>query len=177
MSIEAKIQELQFKKLKIDCITYIIKELTDTLKFPEEYLEIRDSVVSQISPFLVNIQKSIEQDFELNPTEEKARDFTEEQYKSLVYLADRMNAPKVPEKVEPKPPEKNVQPQANDMSHGDKMNFAMNNRHLSGKRVQVLNDANTQVFGSVVGLDAPHVIVKTEAGPTINVPIHKINLA
>lgn len=60
---------------------------------------------------------------------------------------------------------------------GDKLSFALDNSHLGGKRVTVANDKNLTIVGKVVGLDAPFVIVETETGPTIKVPLDKVSLA
>jgi hypothetical protein len=75
------------------------------------------------------------------------------------------------------PPDASKKIVQQELSNNDKMAFALGNRHLADKRVQVLNDQNAQIFGKVVGLDAPFVIVKTETGPTINVPIEKVVLS
>jgi len=58
----------------------------------------------------------------------------------------------------------------------DKLAFALDNRHLAGKSVSIANDKNITINGKVVGLDAPFVIVQTEAGPTIKVPLEKVSL-
>lgn len=63
-----------------------------------------------------------------------------------------------------------------EMSPGEKMNFALDNRHLAGKQVNVLNDKNIDIRGEVVGLDAPYVLVKTTTGPTIKVPLNNVSL-
>jgi hypothetical protein len=62
------------------------------------------------------------------------------------------------------------------LSQTDKINFAMDNRHLGNKKVRVFNDQNMDITGTVVGLDAPHVLVKTTAGPTIEVPLERVEL-
>ncbi len=69
----------------------------------------------------------------------------------------------------PKKPEDNVGP-------NDKLSFAMDNRHLAGKTVSVANDKSIVITGKVVGLDAPFVLVKTDTGPTIKVPLDKVSL-
>jgi hypothetical protein len=61
-------------------------------------------------------------------------------------------------------------------SPAEKLNFALDNRHLGGKMVNVLNDKNVEIKGQVIGLDAPFVIVKTDTGPTIKVPLPNVSL-
>lgn len=61
-------------------------------------------------------------------------------------------------------------------SPSEKMNFAMEHRHLGGKQVQVENDKNLTIRGKVVGLDAPFVIVQVDGGPAIKVPRDKVAL-
>lgn len=62
------------------------------------------------------------------------------------------------------------------VSPNDKLAFALDNRHLGGKVVSVINDKNINIKGKVVGLDAPYVMVKTDTGPTIKVPLDKVSL-
>jgi hypothetical protein len=62
------------------------------------------------------------------------------------------------------------------MGPGEKLSFAMDNRHLAGKAVSVSNDKNITIKGKVVGLDAPFVLIQTETGPTIKVPLDKVSL-
>ncbi len=182
MSIEAKIQELMLKKKKIDYLKYVEDLIRNDTKCID-YKSVKDDVVSTITPHIMKLIQSIENDTEVKYADNQ--EFSPEQFKALVFLADRVNAPKpTPSAVQvnetPAPsayqPEQPIAaPKKDLLSHNDKMNFAMNNRHLADKRVQVLNDANTPIYGKVVGLDAPHIIVKTEAGPTINVPVEKVN--
>ena len=62
------------------------------------------------------------------------------------------------------------------VDNNDKLTFAMDNRHLANKRVSVANDKGLTVAGEVVGLDAPNVVVKTDTGPTIQVPLGNVSL-
>lgn len=184
-SIEAQIKALQMKKKKIDYVSYIadlIKNDTHCIDFKD----VQKEVVEQIEPFLVKLMDGIEKDQEVSL--ENGEGLSTDDVKVLKLLAQKaMNRqPSVPNAnvqlsnaangafSQESPPAKSKQQELREMSHNDKMNFALNNRHLGNKRVQVLNDQNAQIFGTVVGLDAPHVVVKTETGPTINVPLEKI---
>lgn len=62
------------------------------------------------------------------------------------------------------------------VSVAEKASFALDNRHLGGKMVSVENDKNMTIRGKVVGLDAPFVIIQTDTGPTIRVPLEKVSL-
>lgn len=185
-NIDAQIKALQLKKKKIDYLTYVTDLVKNDTKCID-FKEVKDEVVKKILPFLKELAAAIEQDIEVKPkTDELA--FSQDESKALKAIAA-----KILNKTEPVPPSQNgafsqetpsqvpqaqasvqAKKQAEGLSTSDKMNFAMNNRHLADKRVQVMNDQNAQIFGKVVGLDAPYVIVKTETGPTISVPIEKV---
>lgn len=172
-SIDAQIKALQLKKKKIDYIAYIVDLLKNDTKCID-FKDVKKEVVSQIEPFLKDLVSAIETDSEVKKAEGSSiPGLTPEQAKALVQVADRvLNKPEVAavdalKQAAPKPQEV-------EMSPGDKISFAMDNRHLSNQRVQVINDTNAQIYGTVVGLDAPNIIVKTETGPTIKVPLNKV---
>jgi hypothetical protein len=178
-NIDAQIKALLLKKKKIDYVSYVadlIKNDTHCIDFKE----VQDEVVSKIEPFLLGLMDAIENDTLNKTAVNQENQLSPEQLSALKLVADKvLSKPSTPQQsqtntqnfsqdtqsVAPQKPIGNVQ---------DKMQFAMNNRHLANVRVQVLNDQNAQIFGTVVGLDAPHVVVKTETGPTILVPIEKV---
>ena len=174
--IQEQIKALQVKQKKIDYVSYIADLVKNDTKCID-YKDVQEEIVGKIEPFLLQLIESIEKDVEVKSTSTES--FSEEQKQALKMVADKLLTkpaqpaatggftPETPAPQQPKP-------RPSEMSNSDKMNFAMNNRHLGNKRVQVLNDQNAPIFGTVVGLDAPHVIVKTETGPTINVPLEKI---
>lgn len=178
-SIDAQIKALQMKKKKIDYISYIADLVKNDTKCID-FKEVQSEVVSKIEPFLIELMTAIETDSEVKPKDSKSLDEKEIDVLKAVAQKIMTKPPTVPdvqplakpngaynqESASTKPP-----PEAN--PH-DKMNFAMNNRHLANRKVQVLNDQNTTIIGNVVGLDAPHVLVKTETGPTIKVPLEKV---
>lgn len=172
-NIDAQIKALLLKKKKIDYVSYIadlVKNDTKCLDFKD----VKDEVVSKIEPFLLTLMTSIEADGEQQKTESKSS-FDEKELQALKIIASKVlnkaaETPNTP--FQPTPPAPT--PKKEELSNNDKMNFAMNNRHLANKRVQVINDTNVQVFGLVVGLDAPFILVKTETGPTIQVPLEKV---
>lgn len=183
-NIDAQIKALQLKKKKIDYVAYITDLVKNDTKCID-FKDVKDEVVKKITPFLKELIEAIEKDAEVKQPEQM---FTLKQILILKTVADSIaNKPLTNKAEEPKvvPLNKDTfskedapapvkKPQQSELSTNDKMNFAMNHRHLSQKRVEVINDTGTKIFGSVVGLDAPHVLVKTDTGPTIQVPIEKV---
>lgn len=172
--IDAQIKELLLKKKKIDYISYIA-DLIKNDRSCIDFLEVKDETLAQVEPFLINLIESIEKDQILN-TSSKSETFAEDEVSILKTLISKVKNPKVPQKLEEptkvmqKPKDRPV------VSNGDKMNFALSNRHLANREVQVMNEQGANIEGLVVGLDAPNVIVKTKTGPTIEVPLERINL-
>lgn len=174
-NIDAQIRALQLKKKKIDYVSYLadlIKNDTRCVDFED----VQKEIVSRIEPFFLELMTAIENDAE--PDVSATMD--SERRKALVELADKVLAAKKNPKIQYDAPKNNVFAKAPKesskpiVSNQDKMSFALDNRHLGGKRVQVENDTNSDVVGTVVGLDAPFVVVKTDSGPTIQVPIEKV---
>lgn len=183
--IDQQIKALQLKKTKIDYIKYIEDLLKNDTKCVD-FKHVKEEILSQIIPHLEKVAEAIENDSQVQDSSSLL--FSKEQSEALKELADKFIAAKQNKSLEPKTQSQPNQPFQNDtpapvpaprkqeLSHNDKMNFAMNNRHLANKDVQVMNDQNVQIRGKVVGLDAPFVLVKTDTGPTINVPIEKVSL-
>lgn len=178
-NIDAQIKALQMKKKKIDYVSYVADLIKNDTKCID-FKEVQTEVVSKIEPFLIELMTAIETDSEVKLSESKSLE--QKEIDVLKAVAQKiLTKPTVVDTQTPvKPngafnqetaPQKPPPPEAN--PH-DKMNFAMNNRHLANRRVQVLNDQNATIIGNVVGLDAPHVLVKTETGPTIKVPLEKV---
>jgi hypothetical protein len=176
-NIDQQIKALQLKKKKIDYISYIadlIKQDTKCIDFKD----VQKEVIEKIEPFLLQLMESIEKDTAVVNAE--VIPFSKEEEQILKTIAARAiqkapaTTPSSGYNQEIPPPVPPKRSESSQLANADKMNFAINNRHLANKRVQVMNDQNAQIFGTVVGLDAPHVLVKTETGPTIQVPIQKI---
>lgn len=182
-NIDAQIKALQLKKKKIDYLSYIADLIKNDTKC-HDFKDVQKEIVGKVEPILVDLMTAVENDSELKASEESQM-FTASQVEALKSLADRvLSKPVTPvfpgqsqtqtvlKPQQPAPPH----PPVAELSPQEKMNFAMANRHLAAKRVQVLNDHNTQIYGQVVGLDAPNIIVKTDTGPTIHVPQNKVNI-
>lgn len=173
--IDTLIQELQLKKKKIDYLTYVLDLVQNDQKCID-FVEVQEDVFGKLKPILLKMQEDIENNVETTMDSL----FSKDQVEALKLLAEKVktkqNAPVKPAQVnkihnDDAPVNKNLVPQQ------DKMNFAMDNRHLANKNVTVINNENLDVTGKVVGLEAPYVIVKTKQGPTIKVPLENIREA
>lgn len=174
--IQEQIKVLQAKQKKIEYISYIADIIKNDTKCID-FKDVKADVFSKIEPFLNELKIAIENGTEVK-THGSDEVLTSEQLDALKLVADRFI-----NKSSVVPPNNGAFNQESsqsaskpkqELNHNDKMNFAMTNRHLANKRVQVLNDQNAQIFGLVVGLDAPFVLIKTETGPTIQVPLEKV---
>jgi len=177
--IDAQIKALQLKKKKIDYVSYVadlIKNDTHCVDFKD----VQKEIVDKIEPYLLKLIEAIESDSEVSTDAQPA--LSKEQLEAVMLVANKVlnksqnSTPSAPIQDGGYTPEQTLKKGKQEMNHNDKMNFAMNNRHLANKKVQVINDQNVQITGSVVGLDAPYVVVKTDSGPTINVPLEKVVL-
>lgn len=185
--IQDQIKELQLKQKKLDYISYV-SDLLKNDKHCVDFKDIKEEILSQIDPFLLNLMERIESGTvtEAAPAKIATTGLNSDETAVLKVLAveaaKRMSGGTVPTQQRPAQPSSPYSsmdgtpppPKKPITNTHDKMSFAMDNRHLGGKRVQVINDKNVDVRGVVVGLDAPLVIVKTDTGPTIEVPLEKI---
>lgn len=175
-NIDTQIKQLLLKKKKIDYISYIADLVKNDTKCVD-FKDVQKEIVSKIEPFLLELMSAIETDSEVKPkTNENDLSPTEVQVlKAAAAKAIAKAAqPDQPKNEQVSAEAKETKKQQAQMSTSDKMNFAMNNRHLADKRVQVINDKNVEIFGKVVGLDAPFVVIRTDTGPVIQVPLEKV---
>lgn len=181
--IDTLIKELQEKKKKIDYLDYIIDLVSNDQKCID-FIEVQEEVISKLTPLLSDLKKQIE-DGILDPSE-SSNQLSSDELNTLKVLANKvkskMSQPETSNKSKNSPysseSEDDVRPDSGKssiMSNQDKLNFAINNRHLANKKVNV-RDGTKNIEGVVVGLDAPDVIVRTEAGPCIKVPVNRIEL-
>lgn len=176
--IDALIQQLQEKKKKLDYLAYV-KDLLSGDQKCVDYIEVQEEVLTKLIPLIDKLALEIEDSVEGPSKPVSVGDLGQEDLSNLKMLAEKLKAgkskiqdthetPKVPHKKEKK----------DHLPNQDKMSFAMDNRHLANKKVRVMAPDSEQIVttGTVVGLDAPNVIVKTVEGPTIDVPLNKILL-
>lgn len=160
--IDQLIQDLQLKKKKLDYLIYI----QDILKGDTrciDFMDVKEEVLNKLELPIKSLMAEIEGDA---VPEEKAPISTENQ-RILNDLAEKLKTGQVPKKATQSsafnnpelvtPPEQPLGPQ-------EKMDFAMDNRHLAAKTVSVFQGPGSPSEGPVVGLDAPFVLVQTPGG-------------
>ena len=158
-AIQARIEKLRNEEKRLERETRKIEFLKHILESTKNYedqdfQDVKADVVVMLEDFVVKSIAGIEGE----PT--PAPVATSPAEPTSVQTAAKTPAPK-----------KEVEP-----SVAEKSNFAITNRHLGGRNVSVINDANVEIKGKVVGLDAPFVLVKTDTGPTIKVPLPNVVL-
>lgn len=167
--IDTELKDLLLRKQKIDYIRYVIDLLKGDTKCID-FKEVQKDVLARVEPFLNELVASIEDNLATSKNETSQNNtFTEDETGILKVLAQKAK-PKV-EDV------KSVNKTFSEtpVSNQEKINFGLNNRHLANAKV-VVNDPKNPLTGLVVGLDAPFVIIKTDAGPTIKVPVEKVRM-
>jgi hypothetical protein len=178
--IDDLIKNLQTKKKKIDYLSYIADTLKNDTKCID-YKEVKAEVLSKLEPLILELMERIENDIP-EAVESKTSSpspFSQAEADALKLMATKILNKGTQFTQEGSTPQPQVQPKerkASVVPVPDKMNFAMDNRHLANRKVSVMNDQNVQIEGTVVGLDAPDVVVKTTSGPTIKVPLEKVVL-
>lgn len=163
--IEEQIQKLREQEKRLQRETRKVEFFTHILDSAKEYNhtafnDVKNDVVSLLENFVKKTIEAIEAGTEVTIT---------------VGPAPIVTPPSVQETQVQPTPAKAKQVEDATGAH-DKLSFALDNRHLAGKKVSVMNDKNIDIRGSVVGLDAPFVLVKTDTGPTIKVPLEKVSL-
>jgi hypothetical protein len=163
LKLREREKQLEQEKLKIEFLNHILKsaESYDHKSFKDIKIE----VVGMLRKFVTKAVESIENGVPLSFSEPP-----KEAQSNTVFAQENPNTP-----PRPAPPKREVAP--GELSPSEKMAFAMANRHLAGRDVTVANDKNLTITGKVVGLDAPFVVVKTETGPTIKVPLDQVSIA
>jgi hypothetical protein len=150
--IDIQIEELLRKKKKINYLNSLLSIVKANAN--EELANIKEDMVSLFENFINTQIKNIEGDeIKVIPTQVNS------------------NAP-FKNETETKSVSND-----NEVPPNEKINFALDYRHLGGKKVKVLNkEGSDSTIGEVVGLDAPYVVVKTSAGPTIRTKVDKIEV-
>lgn len=151
-ALQAQQAHLEREKRKIAFLNHILQSVKDYQH--AEFKDVHADVLTLVSDFVAQTIASIE-----NPDQPPAQPKAE-------------NTTFSP----PEPPAAPVKPKRQEsVDPAELMAFAMENRHLSGKSVVVIApEGQVDIQGTVVGLEAPFVLVKTNAGPTIKVPLEKL---
>jgi hypothetical protein len=172
--IDALIEQLQIKKRKIDYLGYIKDTLANDQKCVD-YVEVQEEVLSKLNPLIDSLMSQIEEGIET-----PSGVITKEEIGAVRQLLEKVKNREAQVNKNPQAPSvdatkrKEEQQRKKVLATQDKMNFALENRHLANQRVKVLNNENMEIRGLIVGLDAPNVIVRTDSGPTIEVPLEKV---
>lgn len=149
-------EKLKLEQLKIDFLKHIEDSVINYRA--SKYDAVKVEVIELVKKFVADTIGSIEGlEVKVERTGPKTIEVT---------------ATQTPKAAEPAKPQ-SAEPV---MSMNEKKNFALDNRHLAGKRVMVANDKSVEINGEVVGLDAPFVLVKVDSGPTIKVPLGNVSL-
>lgn len=189
--LEQQLRELQIKKHKISYFRLVLGLLSAT-EGSEEETEAQKQAIEELTQFINARVEAIESGKEAAKSESSeaaSSQFSEEEVVILKQIVDRALNRQAPQTkafwdqdankgafasddAPPQAPKKPESP-GQKAKRQDKIQFALANRHLDGKRVTVIQNGN-QVGGKVVGLDAPNVIVKTDTGHTVPVDLDNL---
>lgn len=172
--IQSLIEELQFKKEKIEFLQTILENVK---QYEHVSDKVREEVHALLNDFVEKTIVNIESGAASNNIEQ-SESLSKEEVDALKAVAQkvRQKTNNEPAKTQPQQPIAPVDPNQ-EVGPNEKMAFALQHRDLADKKVTVANDQNMTIGGVVTGLDAPFVVVKTDTGPTIKVPINKVSLA
>lgn len=168
-AIQEKLKQLKDQENRLRLDQRKIEFLQHILKSAETYddkdfNEVKSSVTEMLQGFVRAATTAIEQGSELKiPVTSSAVTPAE----SKVEIKNTVPA------AQPKPQSPKTE---SELGPNDKLTFALQHRHLGGKKVQVNRKDGDPLKGTVVGLDAPFVHVAIPDGPTIKVPIGEIEL-
>lgn len=177
--IDDQIKELLRKKKKTELYGHILNSLSE---FSDpEFEEVKSDVLLEVTAFvdaqvdMIENSKKFQETGDTHPDDEN---FTLEEIKILKQTVKKLLTPKAPandgtyQSSEQAPTQKK---QAPPEQRQDKISFALSHRHLANKRVRC-NTSNGEVLGTVVGLDAPHIIVRTDTGHTAPMPLETLEV-
>lgn len=154
-------KQLELEKRKVEFLNHILQSAKDYTH--KAFVDVKNDVIQLLTDFTTKAIQAIETGS--TPVVAVPKDAQVFQSETPANAATPAPAPAKPKSAD------------GEMGPGEKLNFALDNRHLGGKKVTIANDKNMTVTGTVVGLDAPFVIVKTDTGPTIKVPLPQVSLA
>lgn len=181
--IDTLIKELQQRKLKIDYVSYLA-ELIKNDKSAAQFEPVKKEILDLIDPLLLKLMGDLESEVKQEPAQvaNPATGLTQDESNALKTMAQAVlqragqSPVNSPYSATPQSAPVRQAPPKSALSTQDKMSFAMNNRHLANKKVTALTDQNIAFQGIVVGLDAPYVVIKTDAGPTMEIPLERITV-
>ncbi len=174
--INDQIQELQTKLKRIEFLNHILdsaKKYDNT-----DFKDVKEDVISLLENFVTQTIGGIESSTETANIVKLEGEFTQEDLNVVRSMVNRVKAKGLKSNTPPvnDPYGSTTTPKKQVVEDHDKLSFALENRHLANKKVTVANNKGMQITGEVVGLDAPNVVVRTDTGPTIQVPLGNVSL-
>ena len=182
--LDKQIAELQRKKNKVLFIEHLW-ELVDNASLEgedtEENLSLRKEVCTEIEQFFNKLKESIETGREI-ASDAKEQVFNEDEIQAVKALAKRLaqktgNSPMDPPEQN-KGPHSPRQQRPDPATMGDKIDFALKQRHLANKNVQFEftsgSGENLVLVGKVVGVEAPYLQIQTPTKGTVNIEPEKV---
>ena len=171
--INEQIKELQTKLKKVEFLNHIL----DSAKKYEnkDFKDVKEDVVSSLDEFVTKEIECIENGAAKTEVLTQGQ-LSQDELNVVKSMVQRVQTKKPVNPGNPPPVNDPYGNKKEIVGSPDKLSFALENRHLANKRVTVANNEGMTVMGEVVGLDAPNVVVKTDTGPTIQVPIGNVSL-
>lgn len=181
--LEAQLKQLELKMKKVSFLHHILKSVEEYDE--KEWAEVKEEVVGLVQAFVEDTVDSIENG--TNPKQGSEvpawTKITEEDLLVLKKLSEGMKNRKAATKLAndesftKDSAEPASKPKNDVLGPHEMMNFAMEHRHLSGKKVRAASpEAGTTADGTVVGVVPPFILVQTDKGPKIKVKPENISL-
>lgn len=176
-SIQEQIKALQRRQALIDQYRKALEAVCALPKHPE-FEDLNDEVFQDLDAYVTDRIFGLENPDTKPKTVEKITSdaLAPDEIETLRALLRRLAEKKAADEassVVPAPTRTNAPPIGD---RNDKLRFAMANQHLANKRVKV-HTPDGIVGGVVRGLDAPHVVVQVDTGPTVSVELEQIEVA
>lgn len=175
--IEEQIKELTLKKKTIEFLQHILRSVEDYNE--NDFSEVQEEVVKIMRDFVSSKIEEIETGKKSESTKlaEDIAGFTQDEVQALKQVVGKLKQKNIKQPPDPgKKEENSPQKRESTPSIQDAMSFAMQNRHLSGKKVTAQNDQGGTIEGQVVGTDFPNLLVKTENGVVVKVPRERLSV-
>ena len=150
--LDALFEILNKQKNKIEMYTVFKTLITNFKVTDKDIIGLQESVRQEIVDFIDAKISEVENSVTLDTVKKV------ETIEAAPQVKTEAVAPKPIPQVEERP-----------FSPLEKQNFAMKHRHAANKQVLVMGKTGEEITGKVVMLDAPHFLIKTDAGPTIKV--------
>jgi len=163
------LKDAQSKKLKSEFLQFMKKKIGDVtdIRFKSVEKEIKDQIFAFFDAQIDMIESG-----EISCKEEVENLFQEKEVVVLKKMAERLanreeteKAPEEPGNVVKTRPVGIEFPSAENMPKQDKIAFAVAHRGWGGKEVRF--HSNPTATGTVIGINAPYIIVKLKTGATI----------